>query len=223
MQNATARCKIATLQIATFDICNLQFAFCDSLLMAFPHRDTCKRIGRSRGSPSHTSASPPRSDPPPPRWRSWPARPARRRTPGVRSSCVPFRSAAANSPTSSISHMNVPSMPRAMSFSRYMRRINCWNSASVISGRAAAGAGRLGAIGVGHGGWLRAVVQNTSTYPRRNIERHKIRRIASGCRDLFTLSQLAAFHQPAHPPLTATSATAVPCPWLPPCQVAFSR
>ena len=46
------------------------------------------------------------------------------------SSCVPSRKAAANSPTSSISHMNVPSTPRARSFSRYISRISRWKSLS---------------------------------------------------------------------------------------------
>ena len=40
-------------------------------------------------------------------------------------------SAVANSPTSSISHMKVPAVPRAASVFRYRSRINAWNAATV--------------------------------------------------------------------------------------------
>src|SRR4029077_15046931 len=45
------------------------------------------------------------------------------------SSGLPSRSAAASSPTSSISHMNVPSIPRASSFDEYIVRISDCKSA----------------------------------------------------------------------------------------------
>src|SRR5436190_7102015 len=47
-----------------------------------------------------------------------------------RSWCEPLRSAVASSPTSSISHKNVPSTPRAWSFSKYIFRISACKSAS---------------------------------------------------------------------------------------------
>src|SRR5262249_3012628 len=48
------------------------------------------------------------------------------------SSGVPSRSAAASSPTSSINHMNVPSTPRARSFSKSICRISDWKSSNEI-------------------------------------------------------------------------------------------
>ena len=59
------------------------------------------------------AAPPPRSDRRRPRWRSWPARPARRQIRPAAPRACRCAGRAANSPTSSISHMNVPSMPRA--------------------------------------------------------------------------------------------------------------
>src|SRR5437868_7336992 len=57
----------------------------------------------------------------------------------TRSSCVPPRSAADNSPTSSMNHMNVPSMPRAPSLAPYMVRISSCNWFRVIVSEAACG------------------------------------------------------------------------------------
>ena len=73
-------------------------------------------------------------------WQSSPTRRARRHEFQQTSSSM--RSAGTrvreSSPISSISHMNVPSIPRAASFSKYICRINCWKPASVAPGGAAA-------------------------------------------------------------------------------------
>src|SRR5262245_49791091 len=53
----------------------------------------------------------------------------------TRSSCVPPRSAPASSPTSSMNHMKVPSIPRAPSLAPYMVRIRSWRWFSVIPSR----------------------------------------------------------------------------------------
>jgi len=57
----------------------------------------------------------------------------------IRSACVPFLSAEANSPTSSMNHMKVPSTPLAMSFSKYIRRISNWKSPKDIAEEVAIG------------------------------------------------------------------------------------